>query len=100
MNAIINRKSLAAMLCVSACSLVLAPKAQASVIWRGDVSTGDFSQWDKLEQTQPGRLQIVTSPTRRGQYAYRAEVHFGDIVSHGTRSELVREHMEGEGVEK
>ncbi len=61
--------------------------ANAAVLWRGDFSTGNFSQWDSLEEAAPNRLQVVTSPVRKGKYAMRVEVRQGDLVFSGTRAE-------------
>jgi polysaccharide lyase-like protein len=62
--------------------------ASASVLWRGDYDTGDLSQWKTVDGLA-SRLTVVTSPTRQGQYALRAELHQGDISSSGTRNEVV-----------
>ncbi|HZR10265.1 MAG TPA: polysaccharide lyase [Myxococcales bacterium] len=66
----------------------LSTAASASVLWRGDYETGDFSQWTSIDGLS-SRLSIVQSPVRQGKYALRAELHQGDIASSGTRNELV-----------
>ena len=71
-----------------ALSLVVPLRANAAVLWRGDFSTGNLSQWDSTEAAAPNRLQVVTSPVRAGPYALRVEVDQGDFIYGGTRAEL------------
>ncbi|HUJ24793.1 MAG TPA: polysaccharide lyase [Myxococcales bacterium] len=72
-------------LCAALCA---STAASASVLWRGDFETGDLSQWSQIQQGAPGRLTIVQSPVRQGQYAMRVELHQGDVTNSGTRNEL------------
>ena len=84
-TAILYRASLLFVLA----SGVVASSAQASVIWRGDYSTGDLSQWTGSETVGNGRLSVVPAPSSTGQ-ALRAIVEQGDnpIASSGNRNEL------------
>ena len=68
-------------------------------IWRGDFEQGNLAQWDSIDAV-PGRITVVHSPVRRGDWAGRFEVRQGDSVSHGQRAELVRRTNESEGVEE
>lgn len=98
------KKSLRRSLCAAAALLSVAlaapAPARASVLWRGDFSTGDLSQWLEIQQQAPGRLTVVPSPAPpRGRYALRTEVQYGDLVVNGCRAELVSS-MEVEGAER
>ena len=61
-----------------ALALVLAAgAASASVVWRGDFSTGDLSQWNGKQMVSPDRLQVVFDDTLDA-YAMRTLVKNGD----------------------
>lgn len=55
--------------------------------WKGDAETGDLSQWSKVVQAAPDRIQVITSPVSQGKYAYRFELRDGDDAS-GERVQL------------
>jgi Polysaccharide lyase len=76
------------LLALPALLVCLSTAASASVLWRGDYETGDFSQWTSIDGLS-SRLSIVQSPVHQGKYALRAELHQGDLASSGTRNELV-----------
>lgn len=66
--------------------------ARAEVIWRGDFSTGDLSQWSAAETVDAkSRLRVVSDPVGRGGPALRALVRLGDdpIGASGHRNELL-----------
>ena len=70
--------------------------ADARVLKRLDYETGSLSQWSYV-QAMAGRISVVKSPHRQGQYAARFVVKPGDdpIGATGERSEvysLTREH--------
>lgn len=79
-----------------------APVARAEVIWRGDMETGDLSQWSKQQIVSEDRLQAVTDVVREGQYAMRAEVLQGDdpIGASGNRNEVLFTDDQVEGQER
>lgn len=54
-----------------------------------DFETGDWSGWNK-ECKYSYSCQIVTSPVRRGNYAARFEVRYGDWRYGDSRSEVAR----------
>jgi uncharacterized protein (TIGR03382 family) len=69
--------------------VIATSKAQATVIWRGDFSTGDISQWSSTEEVSSDRLQVVQSPVPAGaKYALQATVQPGDMIYGGARAEL------------
>lgn len=72
------------------------------MLFRGDFSTGDLSQWPEIQEQAPDRLTVVAaSPAPpRGRYALRAEVRYGDLVNNGSRAEVVSGTMEVEGAER
>jgi len=82
-----------------AVSLLASIPASAAVLWRGDLSSGDLSQWSGTEAAAADRLQVVTSPVHHGAYALRAQVDQGDLVYGGCRAELFA-HTEREGSER
>lgn len=68
------------------------PVARANVIWRGDFSTGDLSQWPKRETVDAAtRLQVVPGPVEGEGPALQVSVRQGDNPIHasGNRNELV-----------
>jgi hypothetical protein len=75
--------------------------AYASVTWRGDFETGDRTQFSSTQMVASDRLQVVSSPTRDGRYALRAEVRQGDdpINASGNRAELLKYDGASEGTE-
>ncbi|PTL82483.1 polysaccharide lyase [Vitiosangium sp. GDMCC 1.1324] len=81
--------------------LATATPAMASTVWRGDIETGNLSQFSTKESMGADRLQVVQSPVRQGRYALRAEVRQGDdpINASGNRNELVKFDGASEGTE-
>ncbi len=76
-----------------AAGLVLggATVARAEVIWRGDFSTGDLSQWSSKEAVSSDRLTVVPDPVDGSRDVLKAFVVQGDnpIHSSGNRNELL-----------
>ena len=73
--------------------------AHAGIVWRGDYSTGDRTQWTTL-QGLPERITIQQSTVRPGSgYAARIELRNGDYANSGCRNELARETPITEGTE-
>jgi hypothetical protein len=61
-------------------------------LWRGDLETGDLSQWSPKLDVNPGstdRLVVVSDPVREGRSALRATVKYGDLINNGARAEVV-----------
>jgi hypothetical protein len=78
---------LSVMLALGIASALGLARASASVTWRGDYESGNFSQWTLgVQQKVDGRATIVSSPNRQGRYAARYEVDPGDnnVVGSGT----------------
>ncbi len=75
--------------------------AQAKVLWRGDFSTGDLSQWQAVQEVSRDRLQVVGMDGGDG-FALRAEVKQGDNPIHasGNRNELEAPPNEPDGSER
>jgi polysaccharide lyase-like protein len=75
-------------------------RADARIVKRLDYESGSLSQWSFI-QALPGRISIVTSPRRQGQYAARFVVKPGDrpIGGTGERAELVAKTGERAGVD-
>ena len=72
-------------------ALLAASAARASVVWTGDYSTGDRSQWNELEGL-PERITVQDSVVRPGaHHAARVELRNGDYSNGGCRNELVRD---------
>ncbi len=71
--------------------VLFAASARASVIWRGDFSTGDLSQWSSMEEVSTDRLRVVPDPLGAARDVLRATVVDGDnpIDSSGNRNELL-----------
>ena len=71
------------------------------VVWRGDLETGDISQWSSSQKVSADRLQVVADPVRQGRYALKTTVYQYDdpINSSGNRNELVRMTREPVGSE-
>ena len=64
----------------------------AEPLWSGDFETGDLSQWSPKLDVMAGttdRLVVVDEPVREGRHALRATVKYGDLVSLGSRAEVV-----------
>ncbi len=80
-------------------SLAAPLSANAAVVWRGDLATGDLSQWSGTEVAASNRLQVVTSPLRSGAHSMRVQVDSGDLVNGGCRAEAFA-HTETEGSER
>jgi hypothetical protein len=71
--------------------VVSATPSSASISWRGDYETGDFSQWTYgVQQKTPSRATVVQSveggSPRQGRYAARFEVDSGDSNVGGSGS--------------
>jgi len=79
------------LLNIAALSLLVPTLASASVVWKGDLETGNTSQWSKEQSVSSNRLMVVTSPVREGKYALKVTVRKGDnpINASGNRNELV-----------
>ena len=83
----------------------LATSGSAGVTWRGDLETGNFSQWDcGVQEKVAGRGTIVSSPVRQGRYAARFEIRPGDNnvagSGSGERTEALSCRTFGEGEEQ
>lgn len=79
---------------------------QATVLWRGDFSTGDLSQWSGWQAPALDRLAVVPARNPAGQ-ALRVTLKAGDVAwnqahTHAlnNRAELVRGETLGEGAER
>ncbi|HVD65690.1 MAG TPA: polysaccharide lyase [Gaiellaceae bacterium] len=84
----IVRRALALLACSGAFIAVTAP-AEARVLKRLDFETGSLGQWTS-KQALPGRIDVVPSPVRQGQFASRFTVKPGDHpVAGGERAELM-----------
>jgi hypothetical protein len=63
--------------------------AHARILKRLDFESGNLRQWTYV-QAQPGRISVVKSPKRQGEYSARFVVKPGDVpVTSGERSEVV-----------
>jgi polysaccharide lyase-like protein/Big-like domain-containing protein len=51
-----------------------------SALWRADFETGDFSQWEGVQQFTPERASVVSSPHVEGGFAGRFEVREGEFI--------------------
>jgi hypothetical protein len=73
--------------------LLSAGTASATVLWRGDFSTGDTSQWTGAEEVSPSRLEVLRDPLGDGSWVLQATVEQGDnpINASGNRNELFYE---------
>jgi hypothetical protein len=69
--------------------------------WNGDFSTGDLSQWTRLQAADPDRFVLATPPIAApgARAAARVTVQPGDWVSSGNRSQLVHSQEAREGSE-
>jgi polysaccharide lyase-like protein len=75
-----------------------APTASAGVMKRLDFETGSLVQWTS-KQAMPGRIDIIPSPVRQGQFASRFTVKPGDRpVPGGERAEVYWRSREHAGV--
>ncbi|MET0401387.1 MAG: polysaccharide lyase [Cystobacter sp.] len=76
---------------IAALAMLVPTLASASVVWKGDLETGNLSQWDAEQSVSSNRLMVVTSPVREGRYALKTTVRQGDnpIKASGNRNELV-----------
>lgn len=72
-------------------SVLFVQSASASVLWRGDFSTGNIKQWSGAEVVSSDRLQVVDDPLGGTAKALKATVHQGDdpINSSGNRNEVL-----------
>lgn len=66
-----------------------------SILWKGDFSTGDLTQWDGSESVDKAtRLTVVPAPLRTdGSKALKAMVQSTDIVQNGVRNEVYLEGL-------
>jgi hypothetical protein len=71
-------------------SVGLTRTASASVLWRGDFSTSNLTQWTGAEVVSSDRLAVVKDPLGSGKLVLKATVHQGDdpINSSGNRNEV------------
>ncbi len=76
---------------IAALAMLVPTLASASVVWKGDLETGNLSQWHAEQSVSSNRLMVVTSPVREGRYALKTTVRQGDnpIKASGNRNELV-----------
>jgi uncharacterized protein (TIGR03382 family) len=76
---------------IAALAMLVPTLASATVVWKGDLETGNLSQWDAEQSVSSNRLMVVTSPVREGSYALKTTVRQGDnpIKASGNRNELV-----------
>ena len=65
----------------------------------GDFESGDLSQWAGREAARDDSIQVVTDPTRAGNYAARFTVRAGERVSNGNRAEIFHDNGDGAGRE-
>jgi hypothetical protein len=97
--------------------LLLAPAAHANVLWRGDFSTGDLSQWTSPQSAappghswDPSRLSVVTTQHPPDDpHALQITLNAGDVawntnhnppIYMGSRSEVTHPSPLGEGAER
>ena len=85
----VGRRTLALFSFLAVSLAAAAPTASAQVLKKLDFETGGFRQWTS-KQALPGRIDIVPSPVRQGQFASRFTVKPGDDpVPGGERAELM-----------
>jgi Polysaccharide lyase len=85
----VGRRTLALFTLLAVSLAAAAPMASAQVLKKLDFETGGIGQWTS-KQALPGRIDIVPSPVRQGQFASRFTVKPGDDpVSGGERAELM-----------
>jgi hypothetical protein len=73
-----------------------APAFNPQLSFDGGFETGDFSQWDDVEEVGQDRIRISGTPVRLGSYAARFEVRDGDKPSRsGERAEIAL-HYDGQ----
>jgi hypothetical protein len=89
------------LLNIASFALLLPTLASAAVVWKGDLETGNLSQWSKEQSVASNRLMVVSSPVREGKYALKVTVRKGDnpINASGNRNELVYLSHETSGSE-
>ena len=85
-----------AVLCV-----LLPSVAGATVLWRGDLETGDRSQFSHEDMVSADRLQVMRDPVAQGEYALKVTVVQGDNPNgaSGNRNEMVKMTNDPEGSE-
>ncbi len=59
----------------------LAPPAQAEVLFRADMETGDLEQWDYLLKEEG--LSVVTDPVAQGKYAGKISISKNELWTNG-----------------
>ena len=71
------------------------------VVWRGNFSGGNTSQWSSVQAAAADRMQIIPQVVQHesNPYAAKVTVQPGDNTSGGNRSQLVRAVYEPEGAE-
>ena len=82
----------ARLFAIVAVALGASQVARADVLWHGDYSTGDISQWSGGEIANPDRLTVVPDPMGSKQMVLKTKVVEGDNPTHsvgGNRNELV-----------
>ncbi|MGQ0505625.1 MAG: polysaccharide lyase [Myxococcaceae bacterium] len=83
-------------------AVLTATTASAGITWRGDVETGNTSQYSGLEVREANRVLAVDTPVRQGKYSLRFMVKQGDSVTgsgSGNRSEVLASTYEPTGSE-
>jgi Polysaccharide lyase len=79
------------------CALT-AGEASAQILKRLDFETGSLAQWSSVQAAAPGRVSIVHSPVRQGEFASRFIVKPGDHpVPGGERAEVFWDSRERAG---
>jgi len=82
----------------SAATSAVAQSSSGSVLWSGNFDTGNFSQYDSIQQFTTGRATIVGSATslggpsapRDGADFFQCRVVSGDVVYGGERCETLK----------
>ena len=82
-------------------ALLLPTLASADVVWKGNLETGNLSQFDRTQSVSSSRLMVVNSPVREGKYALKVTVRQGDnpINASGNRNEVLYLGREASGSE-
>jgi Polysaccharide lyase len=78
----IGGRALALLVVTGALAALLAPTASANILKRLDFETGSLRQWTSVQALR-GRVTVVPSPVRQGQFASRFVVKSGDHPAPG-----------------
>lgn len=86
---------------ISILCVLLPSVAGATVLWRGDLETGDRSQFSHEDMVSADRLQVMRDPVAQGEYALKVTVVQGDNPNgaSGNRNEMVKMTNDPEGSE-